>query len=459
MAKVRTTIYESYWERFPRSRELAEEAGQVIPRRVTHDARHMLPFPLYMSHALGSHKWDVDGNEYIDYAGGHGSLLLGHSHPDIVRAVQAQVERGTHLGFCHEKELRWAGLVTELVPCADRAEFTMSGTESVMLALRIARAYTGRERIIKFQDHFHGWYDQVYHALSVPFDAPASQGIAPSCLEPVTVLPPNDILPVQAELARGDVAAVILEPSGARAGRLPVDRRYLAQLREETERNGVVLIFDEVITGFRYRPGGAQEYYGVTPDLATFGKIVGGGLPAGAVGGKAEIMAVLEYGRQGRVGGPSRVAHTGTYNANPLAAAAGVTMLEHVSTGLPTARASEIGAAIRSELNAVLARTGVSGCIYGDCSIVHFLLAPPDRCPPLTEDGLIPPDFPLTRLLEGKSEMTGHLKRALLLEGVDILGDHAWVSAAHDEDDVEETARAFERAIGRLLVEDLVAKR
>ncbi|NLT41812.1 MAG: aspartate aminotransferase family protein [Anaerolineae bacterium] len=456
MTKVRSTVYESFRQRFPESARLAAEAGQVVPRVVTHDARHLDPFPLYMSHALGSHKWDVDGNEYIDYAGGHGSLFLGHSHPDIVRAVQAQMERGTHYGFSHEREVRWAELIVRLVPCADRVEFTMSGTESVMLALRIARGYTGRTKIIKFQEHFHGWYDQVCHALAYPYEQPSTLGLDDGQLASVAVLPPNRIAPVREALEGGDVAAVILEPGGARGGFLPVDREYLQQLREETAKAGTVLIFDEVITGFRYSPGGAQQYFGVTPDLSTFGKIVGGGLPSGAVGGRAEVMEVLEYGRLGEKGRPGRVSHTGTFNANPLAAAAGVVMLEHVATGLPHQRANQTAATLRGKMNGVLDELDVSGRVFGDCSMLHLLLAPPDRCPPLTAEGLIPSDWPLEYLADNKGVVSTHLKRALLLEGVDVLSDHGWVSAAHDEDDVEETARAFRRALQRLLAEDLV---
>lgn len=459
MTKYRSTIYENYRQRFPRSAALASEAARVVPRVVTHDARHLEPFPLYMSHALGSHKWDVDGNEYVDYAGGHGSLFLGHSHPDIVRAVQAQMARGAHLGFSHDQEVRWAELIVRLVPCADRVEFTMSGTESVMLALRVARGYTGRQKIIKFQEHFHGWYDQVYQAMAYPYDRPSSLGLTDSELGSVVVLPPNRIEPVRETLAGGDIAAVILEPSGARGGFVPVDRQYLRELREETTKAGTVLIFDEVITGFRYSPGGAQEYFGVTPDLSTFGKIVGGGLPAGAVGGRAEIMEVLEYGRPAEPGRASRVSHTGTFNANPLAAAAGVVMLEAVSTGLPHLKANETARNLRRKMNEALDDLDVSGRVFGDCSMLHLLLAPPDRCPPLTNEGLIPSDYPLELLAGNKGVVSTHLKRALLLEGVDVLSDHGWVSAAHDEDDVEETARAFRRALNRLLAEDLVSRR
>ena len=453
------TIYQEYSERFVRSRELAERAGQVIPRRVTHDARYLRPFPLFMVKAEGSHKWDLDGFQYVDYAGGHGSLLLGHNHPDIVAALQEQMQRGTHLGFSHEREVRWAELITQLVPCGERVEFTMSGTEAVMLALRLARACTGRERIVKFQDHFHGWYDQVYVGLTAPFDSPASLGVPPQALEPVSVLPPADMESVRRTLQGGDVAAVILEPSGARAGRLPLGRAFLADLREETTRTGSVLIFDEVITGFRYAPGGAQEYYGVTPDLTTLGKIVGGGMPAGAVTGRAEIMEAMEYERPGAGNGPSRVSHTGTYNANPVAAAAGVAMLEHVATGLPVRRANETGAALRRAMNEALQRSGASGCVYGECSVVHVHLAPPDRCPPVDENGLIPSNFPLSLLMEGKAAATDHLKRALLLEGVHLLGDHAWVSAAHTVEDVRWTAEAFEAALQRMLAEGLIERR
>lgn len=452
------SIYETYIERFPRSRELAQRAQAVVARRVTHDSRYLEPFPLYMERALGSHKWDVDGNEYVDFAGGHGSHLLGHGHPEIVAAVQRQMERGTHLGSSHEQEIVWAELITRLIPSGERVEFTMSGTEAVMMALRIARAHTGRDRILKFQGHFHGWYDQVFVGLSEPFDKPASLGVPESVLSAVSVLPPNDIDAVRQALARGDVAGVILEPGGASAGRLPCGRRFLEELRRETERAGAVLIFDEVITGFRYAPGGAQEHYGVTPDVTTLGKIVGGGMPAAAVTGKAEVMSILEYGRGGG-NGPSRVAHTGTYNATPIAAAAGIAMLRQVATGIPTARASETAATLRAALSQVVERVGASGCIYGECSVFNIHLAPPDRCPPVDEQGLIPPDFPVALLLKGKSERTGHLKRALALEGVDMLSDHSWVSAAHTADDVAWTAASFERALRRLLAEGLIERR
>jgi len=458
MATDETTI-EAYTEQMPKSQALAERAGRVIPRKVTHDARFFEPFPHYVVGAQGSRKWDVDGHEYVDYAGGHGALLLGHNHPKIVGAIQDALTRGTHFGASHEREIEWAELVTQLIPSGELVEFTLSGTEANMLALRLARAYTGRERVIKFQDHFHGWYDQLFIGLSEPFDLPATLGLPESCLSPIVVLPPNDIEAVRAELVKGNVAAVILEPSGARAGRLPAGREFLEALREETERAGSVLVFDEVITGFRWAPGGAQEYYGVTPDLTTLGKIIGGGMPSGGVTGKAAIMRVMEYGRDVATAGPTRVSHTGTYNANPVAAASGVAMLRQVATGEPTRKAAETAAALRQALTDVLRRTGISGCIYGEVSVVHIHLAPPDRCPPVNANGTIPPDYPLERLLAGKQEATANLKRAMLVEGVDLLGDHAWVSAAHTQEDVDWTAEAFDRALRRMLAEGMVQRR
>ncbi|MHB0877575.1 MAG: aspartate aminotransferase family protein [Anaerolineae bacterium] len=457
-AAVTKTIWDTYVERFPRSRELAERAGHVITRRVTHDSRYMQPFPLYAVRALGSHKWDADGYEYVDYAGGHGSHLLGHAFPAIVEAVQRQMPLGTHLGSSHEQEIVWAELITRLIPCAERVEFTMSGTESVMLAVRIARAYTGRDKIVKFKGHFHGWYDQVHLGLTEPFDEPASLGITDGVRDSALVLPPNDIEAVRSALARGDVAAVILEPGGASAGRLPSGRPFLEALRQETTKAGVVLIFDEVITGFRYSPGGAQEYYGITPDVTTLGKIVGGGMPAAAVCGKAEFMSVLDWDRGGGPG-PTRLAHTGTYNASPIVAAAGVAMLREVATGVPTRRANENGAALRAALSDVVERTGVSASVYGECSLCNIHIAPPELCPPVGADGLISPDFPIEVLLRGKSGRTAHLKRALALEGVDILSDHLWISAVHNAEDVQLTAQAFEKALQRMLAEDLAPRR
>ncbi|HEY8597929.1 MAG TPA: aminotransferase class III-fold pyridoxal phosphate-dependent enzyme, partial [Thermomicrobiales bacterium] len=260
-------------ERMAGSAALHARARNVFPDGVTHDGRYMEPFAIYCTHAQGPRKWDVDGNEFIDYFGGHGALLLGHSHPAIVEALARQAARGTHLGASHEAEVRWGELVQELVPSArgGLVKFTSSGTEATMLALRLARAHTGKEVIVKANGAFHGWHDYATMAMVPPYNEPNSAGIPHGVQESVAHVPPGDIAALQALLdSRDDIAAVIVIADGA-------GTEYLQAVRDLTTAHGVLLIFDEVVTGFRYAPGGAQEYYGVTPDLTTLAKILAGG--------------------------------------------------------------------------------------------------------------------------------------------------------------------------------------
>ncbi len=285
-------LADAFAQRFPQSLALARRAATVFPGGVTHDSRHFVPFAVGVERAEGAHKWSVDGHELVDYWMGHGALLLGHNDPQIAAAVQAQLERGTHYGASHPLELAWGELVLRLVPSAERVRFTSSGTEATLMALRLARAFTGRSRIVKFQGHFHGWHDYVAYGISPPFDAPNSSGIPAETLSTMLLAPPNDLAAVRAHLdARDDVAAVILEPGGGSNGLIPPDLDFLRGLRALTAERGVVLIFDEVITGFRYAPGGAQQRYGITPDLTTMAKILAGGLPGGAVAGRAATAA------------------------------------------------------------------------------------------------------------------------------------------------------------------------
>ena len=249
------TILEEYRARHPKSAALWERARTAIPGGITHDIRHLAPFPVYVERARGTRKWDADGHEYIDYWMGHGALFLGHCHPAVVKAIQEQAPRGTHFGACPELEVRWAELVCKLVPSAEMVRFTMSGTEATHLALRIARAYTGHPKVVKFHGHFHGWHDGAAVGVNPPYDVPMSAGIPGATLDQVLICPPNDVKAAEGLLARGDVAAVILEPAGGQAGTTPTLPGYLQELRALTTRHGVVLIFDEVITGFRYAPG------------------------------------------------------------------------------------------------------------------------------------------------------------------------------------------------------------
>ena len=218
-AESLSTIEARYRARTKRSAQLYQEACRVIPAGLTHDSRTTLPYPIYAARAAGPRKWDVDGNEYVDYFGGHGALLLGHSHPAVVEAIQRQVALGTHWGAAHELEVRWAELVHRLVPCAERVRFTASGTEASQLALRLARAYTGKQKVLRFVGHFHGWHDQVAPGAMSHFDGSVPAGIPPSLLEQSIVLPADDVAPaVEAIEKRDDIAAVMFEPSGASWG-------------------------------------------------------------------------------------------------------------------------------------------------------------------------------------------------------------------------------------------------
>lgn len=442
-------IEEAYRRAFPTSSQLFPRAVKAIAGGVTHDARHLLPFPIYVRQAKGSRKQAVDGHELIDYWMGHGALLLGHQHPEVVKAIREQVERGTHYGACHELEVHWAEWVLELVPSAERVRFTMSGTEATQLAIRLARAYTKKAKIMKFEGHFHGWHDYAMTGWKPPYDQPSSSGVPSASLEDILLCPPNDLGEVEAALAGGDVAAVILEPGGGSSGAVPTDPAFLKALRELTKKQGVVLIFDEVITGFRYAPGGAQEYYGVIPDLTALAKILAGGLPGGAVAGKAEILDLLAFRDDPAWNRHGRVAHQGTFNANPLSAAAGVATLTLIADGEAQRRAARAGRLLREGIDEVIKRVGVDAWVYGEASLFHLYLQP-SRLGLRRES----PDHRV--LLSYDLNLYHQLRCALLLWGVDVHPFHGWISAVHSDEDLEKTIEAFEKALRMLQTEGLL---
>ncbi len=342
-----STIDEAFARRFARSAELYQRARDAIAGGVTHDSRNFAPFPVYIERAEGARKWDVDGNELVDHWMGHGSLILGHNYAPVKAAVADQLEKGTHYGACHELEVEWAEQIGRMIPSAEWVRFTMSGTEATMLAMRDARAFTGRELVIRFAGHFHGWHDYAMAGYQPPFDTPTSTGIPAATAASMLVAYPNRIESVRQLLDAnpGKVAAVILEPGGGSNGIIPTDRQFLVELRELTRERGVVLIFDEVITGFRYTPGGAQRLYGVTPDMTTLAKIVAGGLPGGAVAGRRDILDVQTFKQELHRDRFDRVLQQGTFNANPLSAAAGLTCLRTVDQGEATEYAHTAGRA------------------------------------------------------------------------------------------------------------------
>jgi glutamate-1-semialdehyde 2,1-aminomutase len=433
------TLSERYHRLHPGSLSRHQQAQRLLPDGVTHDTRWMTPFPIYVTHALGPRKWDVDGNEYVDYVMGHGALLLGHSHPDIVEAVTNQVARGTHVGASHDLEVQWAQRVIDLIPSAEKVRFTSSGTEATLMALRLARAYTGRDKVIKFRNHFHGWHDYVLAG-----GGGSLAGVPDATLSTMVVLEPNDISQVEEALSHDDnVAALILEPTGAHMGVEPMPPSFLDELRATTQRHGVVLIFDEVVTGFRTSPGGAQARYGVTPDLTTLAKILGGGLPGGAVAGRAEMLDLIQHRGDPVWDADERVRHPGTFNANPVSAAAGSKALELVATTNVNALADAMAQRLKDGFNRVLRQMEVPGCASGVASIVGVTLGIPHECyGEICSLGLdqireaMPPNH------------AAALKRSMLNAGVDTMGGSRFLlSASHGEREIDQTVDAFEEAL------------
>ena len=447
-----SSILETFEAMHGGSRRLAEQASAVFPSGVTHDARAFEPFPIYVDRAQGPRKWDVDGNEYVDYIGGHGALLLGHNRPEVMDAVRSALERGTHFGSSHDLEIAWGEQVIKMVPCAERVRFTSSGTEATMMALRLSRAYTGRERVIKFENHFHGWHDLVVGHTRQDDPHPHSVGVPEGFYDALTILPDGDVAALQEALSARDVAAVIMEPTGAHWGSHPMAPEFLQEIRRLTSEHGTLMVMDEVITGFRAAPGGAQERWGVMPDLSSHAKIVAGGLPGGCVVGRDDVISFLEL----REGDPEwnskqRVSHQGTFNANPASAAAGLAALQIIEDGAPCRLADAFGVDIVAALNAYFREDSVPGSAWAVSSMWHFNLgygAPIpggtgwdfDEEPRGVVDDLLRP-----------------LRWALFNHGVDLMGNGGMISASHGPPEVEATVAAFRAAIHDLRAEGLLA--
>jgi glutamate-1-semialdehyde 2,1-aminomutase len=447
------TLENVYRETLPTSKALFERARKLFPDGVTHDNRRMQPFPIFVDRADGAYKWDTDGRCYIDYWMGHGALLFGHNPPHIRDAVIEQVSRGTHYGASHPLEVGWGEWVCRLVPCADRVRFTASGTEATHMALRLARAFSGKKRVIKFAGHFHGWHEGLEVGVQAPYEAVPEAGQLLEMVNTVALCPPNDIASVRDALAAGDVAAVILEPTGGHFGSVPVIPGFVEQLREETQKAGVLLIFDEVVTGFRVAPGGAQELFGVIPDLATFAKILAGGLPGGAVAGREDILSYLVTKATPEETRHTKMHHPGTFNANPLSAAAGTAMLASVADGSATRLANEQAAKLRHGMNDILAREQVAWKVYGSYSDWKIYYGA--DAPPRDGDDQSVSDIPWQRLDAKFPEQSRALRQAMILQGVDFNGGRALVGTCHTDEVVSDTLGSFAVAVRAVKQEGL----
>ena len=333
-----------------RSDELYATAGRLIPGGVNSPARAWTAVggqPLFIARGEGPHVWDADGNRYLDYVGSWGPLILGHTHAEVAAAIKTAVDNGTSFGAPTEVENDLAGMVVDAVPSIETVRFVNSGTEAGMSALRLARAFTGRDKIVKFEGGYHGHADALLVSAgsgAATHGVPTSAGVTTSLARDTLVADYNDLSSVKAcfDAHAGSIAAVIVEPVAGNMGVVPPQPDFLEGLRQITADKGALLIFDEVISGFRVAYGGAQGLYGVTPDVTCLGKIIGGGLPVGAYGGKTEIMETVSPL------GPMYQA--GTLSGNPVAMAAGVKMLQLLSTpgvyGALESRASDLARGI-----------------------------------------------------------------------------------------------------------------
>lgn len=441
------TIEQDYSDRHPASARLYRRAGAVLPSGVTHDSRFMRPFPIYAGRAAGAHKWDVDGYEHIDYVMGHGALLLGHNHPSVAEAAATQLALGTHYGASHEKEIEWAEEVVRLVPSAEVVRFTSSGTEATLMALRLARSFSGKAGVIKFDRHFHGWHDYVVAASKYSGSVPP--GIPQATLDSVSVVPPDMAAVRETVAVRADTGAIIVESAGASSGQLPVPRGFLHELQAFCRAEGIVFIMDEVVTGFRWAPGGVQEVEGLQPDLTTLAKILAGGFPGGAVAGRRAVMEHLQFPAPGTEA--PKIGHPGTFNANPLSAAAGVACLREIAGGGHQRRAAELASRLRAGMNGVLHDLGIPGYVYGQSSEFRIILA--GGTVPEARD-YDPRDLPFDFLATGMPEHRSRLMQlAMINRGSHFFGAGGMTSSVHTGGDIARTVEAWRGALVDLRAE------
>jgi len=433
--------------RSPRSLAIWRENRRVMPAGVGSMFRLADPFPMVINRASGARVWDADDHEYLDFMLGFSVMILGNAPDEVQAAIREALPRGTHYGQCHEHEHAFAQLFCDMVPGVEKVTFCNSGTEATMYALRLARATTGRPLIAKFEGGYHGTHDLLAVSLGRPgLEAsqygpdedpaaiPESPGLAEGAWKDTIVLPYNH--PAAFDKIRrhaSQLAGVIIEPVLGAGGTIPAGREFLTELRRVTREIGAFLIFDEIITGFRLAPGGAQEFYGIIPDVSTYGKVAGGGLPFGAVGGRAEAMRLMEYDRE-----PGSILMAGTFNGNPLVTAAGTAVLQRLRKEPHLyARMNAMGDRFRTEINRFARERDYPALATGVGSMfwMHALRGPINsvrdarRGDPAASVGL--------RLLYRKN-------------GLHISSHHGFLCTAHTDEDVAQLIETHQAAMEEL---------
>jgi len=422
----------------PYHQQLLATAQRVLPGGSNGNVSLPPEQAFVIASGQGTRVYDVEGHSWIDYLLGSGPMILGHAHPEVVAAVQEQLSKGTTFFYLHEKAVQLAEAIVEAMPCAEQVRFTSSGSEATFFALRVARAARGRDKILKFEGGFHGNHD--YAMMSTEGQGPAdiphavrgSSGIPKSLENEVLIAPFNDIGQTTAiiEQYHDVLGAVIVEPFQRMLSPAP---GFLQGLREVTAQYGIPLIFDEVVTSFRFAYGGAQEYYGVVPDLASIGKIVGGGYPLAAVVGKAEIMSAFVKPNADGVA----IGQVGTLNGNPIAATAGLATLKVLRQPGSYQRLQHLGQRLRDILQATLREHRVAGQVLGDGPLYHVVF---------TEQ----PIHDHRAMLTGDTRKQQIFHQTLLNHGVLKPASKGYVSLMHSEADIADTARAFDIAMAQV---------
>ena len=422
------------------SKKLFAEALNYIPGGVNSPVRAFRAVggqPFFVNKAKGARVWDVDGNEYIDYVCTWGPAILGHAHPKIISAVKTAAEHGTSFGIPNPYEVTMAKLICSLVPGVQKVRMTNSGTEACMSAIRLARGFTKRDKIIKFDGCYHGHADSLLVKAgsgALTFGNPDSAGVPAAFTQHTIVLPYNDTEAVKAAFAanKNQIAGIIVEPVPGNAGLYLPKPGYLEFLREITKAGGALLIFDEVMTGFRLAKGGAQERFGITPDLSCFGKVIGGGLPVGAFGGRSDIMDLLAPV------GP--VYQAGTLSGNPIAMAAGIAALEELESGGAYCQLEELGEQLEAGMRDAAKSTGVP--VQFNCCGSMF-------CSYFTSE----PVHNLADAMKSDRERFKRYFHGMLNEGIYLAPSQfeaGFISTAHTTMDIDKTVRVAAKVMKTL---------
>jgi glutamate-1-semialdehyde 2,1-aminomutase len=444
---------EHFEKRCQGSKAMTEEAREYIPGGVQHNLAFNMPFPLVITRASGCHLYDIDGNEYLDFLQAGGPTVLGSNPPEVLaQVVELLTECGPSTGLFHEYELKLARSIAEHMPAVEMFRMLGSGTEGCMAAIRVARLATGKANVVKMGGAYHGWSDQLAYGLRIPGTRHhEAHGVPKHVFKRTQEFFPGDLDALERTLrlnrVRGGTAAVLIEPVGPESGTRPLARDFNAGVRELCDRYGALLVFDEVVTGFRIGMSGAQGYFGVEPDLTVFGKVVAGGYPsAGGLGGKREYMKFLAAGLEA---GSKKALVGGTLAANPLSSAAGYFTLVEMQRQRACERAGELGDRLTAGLRESVARRNLPFVAYNQGSIVH-----------LQTVGTLHFSIDFNRIWEVPGKLKEIKARKVVMEEmgaayaaegvITLAGSRLYTSAAHTEGTIDDAVAAFDRVFARV---------